>query len=91
MKRSAWALDLFEEKDTKALVFTGKDLSQVHDTLHYLEPEQSGSSAPVTSISTLRSLLAPLPGSAQNIPATYFSFFQGGNPCVSDGYSGYLS
>ena len=60
----------FEEFDTDEPVCTGEDLSQVDDTILDLEPEQSSSSAPVTGISPLTSLRAPLPGSSQDIPAT---------------------
>ena len=60
----------FQEFDTDEPVFTGEDLSRVDDTILDLEPEQSGTSAPVTGISPLTSLPAPLPGSSQDIPAT---------------------
>ena len=63
----------FEEQDTGEPVFTGEDLSCVEDTLLDLEPEPSGSSAPVTGISPLTSLPAPLPASSQNIPTTSVS------------------
>ena len=61
--------DSFEEQDVDEPVCTGEDLSRVDDTLLDLEPEpeSSGSSAPVTGISSLTSLPAPLPASSQNI------------------------
>ena len=71
MKRSAYRShtgsqgDSFEEQDVDKLVFTGEDLSPLDDTL--LEPVSFGLSAPVTSISPLTSLPAPLPASSQNI------------------------
>ena len=52
----------FEELDTDKPVFTDKDLSRVDDTILDLEPEQSSSTAPVTGISPLTSLPAPLLG-----------------------------
>ena len=79
MKRSAHRShtgsqgDSFEEQDVEELVFTGEDLSCVDDTLLDLEPKSSGSSAPVTSISPLTSLPAPLPASSQNIQSTSVS------------------
>ena len=63
--------DSFEEPETEELVLTGEDFSWVDDTLLDLEPEDSGTSAPLTSISPLTSLLAALP--AQNVPATSFT------------------
>ena len=71
----------FEEFDTDEPVFTGKDLSRVDDTILDLEPEQSGTSAPVTGISPVTSLPAPLPGSSQDIPAT--SGISGSGPVIS--------
>ena len=71
----------FEEFDTDEPVFTGEDLSQVDDTILDLEPEQSGSTAPVTGISPLKSLPAPLPGSSQDIPGT--SVTSGSGPVIS--------
>ena len=54
--------DSFEEP-----ALTGEDFSRVDDTLLDLEPEDSSTNAPLTGISPLRSLPAPLP--AQNILA----------------------
>ena len=71
----------FEKFDTDEPVFTGEDLSRVDDTILDLEPEQSGTSAPVTGISPLTSLPAPLPGSSQDIPAT--SGISGSGPVIS--------
>ena len=42
----------FEEFDTDEQVFTDEDLSRVDNTILDLEPEQSGTSAPVTGISS---------------------------------------
>ena len=91
----------FEEPETDNSVFTGEDLSQVDNTLLDLEPEDSSTNAPLTSISPLTSLPAPLP--THNIPATsftlgpvhqpttgFFSLFQGTKPRVTDSLSGYL-
>ena len=64
--------NLFEEFDTDESVFTGENLSRVDDT---------GSTAPVTGISPLKSLPAPLPGSSQDIPAT--SVTSGSGPVIS--------
>ena len=55
--------DSFEEP-----ALTSEDFSQVDDTLLDLEPEDSSTNAPLTGISPLTSLPAPLP--AQNILAT---------------------
>ena len=56
--------DSFEEEDTKEPEFTSEDFSRVDDTLHDPELEHSSSTTPLTSISFLMSLLAPLPRSA---------------------------
>ena len=50
---------------------TGQDLSPVDNTLLDLEPEDSGTNAPLTGISPLTSIPAPLP--TQNVPATSFT------------------
>ena len=63
--------DLFEEPETEEPALTGEDFSQMDDTLLDLEPEDTSTSAPLTGISPLTSLPAPLP--AQNIPATSFT------------------
>ena len=60
--------DSFEEPEKEDPAQTGEDLSWVDDTLLDLEPEETGTSAPLASISPLTSLPAPLP--AQNVPAT---------------------
>ena len=60
--------DSFEEPETEDLAQTGEDFSRVDDTLLDLEPEETGTGAPLAGISPLRSLPAPLP--SQNIPAT---------------------
>ena len=65
--------DSFEEQDVDEPVCTGEDLSRMDDTLLDLEPESSGSSAPVTGISPLTSLLASLPASSENIQNTSVS------------------
>ena len=65
--------DSFEEQDIDEVVCTGEDLSRVDDTLLDLEPESSSSSAPVTGISPLTSLPAPLPASSQNTQSTSVS------------------
>ena len=52
-------------------MLTGEDFSRVDDTLLDLEPEDSGTSAPLTGISPLTSLPAALP--AQNVLTTYFT------------------
>ena len=49
-------------------MLTGEDFSRVDDTLLDFEPEDSGTSAPLTGISPLTSLPAAL--AAQNVPAT---------------------
>ena len=61
----------FEEPETEELMLTGEDFSQVDDTLLDLEPEDSGTSAPLTGISPLTGLWAALP--AQNVPVTSFT------------------
>ena len=71
MHKSGSQGDSFEEPETDELVFTGEDLSRVDDTLLDLEPEDSGTNAPLASISPLTSLPAPLP--AHNILATSFT------------------
>ena len=53
--------DSFEELETEKPALTGEDFSQVDDTLLDLEPEDSGTSAPLTGISPLTSLPASLP------------------------------
>ena len=63
--------DSVEEPETEEPAETGEDFSRVVDTLLDLEPEESGTSAPLTSISPLTNLSAALP--AQNVPATYFT------------------
>ena len=63
--------DSFEEPETEEPALTGEDFSQVDDTLLDLEPEDSGTSAPLTGISPLTSLPASLP--AQGVPATSFT------------------
>ena len=63
--------DSFEELETEEPALTGKDFSQVDDTLLDLEPEDSGTSVPLTGISPLSSVLASLP--AQSVPATSFT------------------
>ena len=60
--------DSFEEPETEEPVLTGEDFSRVDYTLLDLEPEDSGTSAPLTSISPLTSLPASLP--AQSVPVT---------------------
>ena len=60
--------DSFEEPETEDPAQTGEDLSRVDDTLLDLEPEETGTGAPLAGISPLTSLPAPLP--AQNVPAT---------------------
>ena len=65
--------DSFEEQDVDEPVCTGEDLSRVDDTLLDLEPESSGSAAPVTGISPLTNLPASLPASSQNIQNTSVS------------------
>ena len=68
-KRSAYRShtdNSFEKLDTDKQVFPGEDLSRVDDTILDLEPEQSGSTAPVTGISPLMSLPSPLPGSSHD-------------------------
>ena len=94
--------DSFEEQAVDEPVCTGEDLSRVDDTLLDFEPEVSGSSAQVTSISPLTSLPAPLPASSQNIQSTSVSagpvnqpyvdpsaFFKAPGPCSPDSSSGY--
>ena len=51
--RSGSQDDNIEPETDKEPVFTGEELSQVDDTLLDLEPEQTGSMAPVTGISPL--------------------------------------
>ena len=63
--------DSFEEPETEKPALTGEDFSRVDDTLLDLEPEDSGTSAPLTGISPLTSLPASLP--KQNVPATSFT------------------
>ena len=63
--------DSFVELEIGELEITSEDFSQVDDTLLDLEPEDTGISAPLTGISPLTSLPAPLP--AQNVPATFFT------------------
>ena len=63
--------DSFEEPETEEPALTGEDFSQVDDTLLDLEPEDSGTGAPLTGISPLTSLPASLP--AQGVPATSFT------------------
>ena len=63
--------DSIEELETEEPAPTGEDFSQVDDTLLDLEPEDSGTSAPLTGISPLTSLPASLP--AQGVPATSFT------------------
>ena len=65
--------DSFKEQDVDEPVCTGEYLSRVDDTLLDLELEVFGSSAPVTCISPLTSLPAPLPASSQNIQSTSVS------------------
>ena len=60
--------DPFEEPETEDPAQTGEDLSRVDGTLLDLEPEETGTGAPLAGISPLTSLPAPLP--AQNVPAT---------------------
>ena len=74
--------DSFEAQDTEEPVFTSEDLSRVDDTLLDLDPEQTGSSAPVTGISPLTSLLAPLATSFMNILTTSVSVGPVNQPCV---------
>ena len=63
--------DSFKEPETEEPALTGEDFSRVDDTLLDLEPEDSGTSAPLTGISPLTILPAALP--AQNVPATSFT------------------
>ena len=63
--------DSFEEPETEEAALTGEDFSRVDDTLLDLEPEDSGTSAPLTGISPLTSLPASLP--TQSVPATSFT------------------
>ena len=63
--------DSFEEPETDEPVFTDEDLSWVDDTLLDLEPEDSSTNAPLTGISPLTSLPAPL--LAQNIAVRSFT------------------
>ena len=63
--------DSFEEPETEELVMTCEDFPRVDDTLLDLKLEDTGTSAPLTSISPLTSLTAPL--SAQNVPVTSFT------------------
>ena len=78
VKRSAYKQrtgsqgDSFEEPETEDPAQTGEDLSRVDDTLLDLEPEETGTGAPLAGISPLMSLPAPLP--AQNIPGD-FSYY----------------
>ena len=62
--------DSFEEPETEEPALTGDDFSRVDDTLLDLEPEDTSTSAPLTDISPLTSLPAPLP--TQNVSATSF-------------------
>ena len=61
--------DSFEEPETEEPAPTGEDFSQVDDTLLDLEPEDTGTSAPLTGISPLTCLPASLP--AQSVLATF--------------------
>ena len=63
--------DSFEEPETEEPAPTSEDFSRVNNTLLDLEPEDSGTSAPLTSISPLTSLLAALP--AQSVLVTSFT------------------
>ena len=60
-----------QEPETEEPALTGEDFSQVDNTRLDLEPEDSGTSAPLTGISPLTRLPASLP--AQNVPATFFT------------------
>ena len=51
----------FEEPETDEPALTGEDFSRVDDMLLDLEPENSGTNAPLTGISPFTSLPAPLP------------------------------
>ena len=63
--------DSFEEPETEEPAWTGEDFSRVDNTLLDLKLKDSGTSAPLTSISPLTSL--PVALHAQNVPATSFT------------------